>query len=201
MAFKNNPLTRRIFITAFCTLTILTTINGQTNNNSGEGIKSQSSSFYLDFYLMGLGSNLGKMEPTFQVRGTKFIYTFEQNSAYRGEKVRKPKKIRRGAFRITSIDSILDLVKGLKDTTIFESNPCIMSGGIFYMTITAGIDTVKYELMNTFDRTALKIADIINNYLPSRKKIWVSEKLIKDSEDCWTDLKRKLTEADKKKKE
>jgi hypothetical protein len=76
-----------------------------------------------------------------------------------------------------------------------------MSGGIYFMTITAGNDTVKYELENTFDRTALKIADIINNYLPSNLKIWVSEKLIKDSDDCWADLKKKLAEADKKKKE
>jgi hypothetical protein len=176
MTFKNNPLTGRIFITALFTLIISTTIKGQTNNNSGEVIKSQSSSFYLYFYLMGLGSNTGEMEPTFQIRGTKFIYTFKQTGVFRGEKVRKPKKIYRGAFRITSIDSILDFVKALKDTTIFASNPCIMSGGIFYMIITAGIDTVKYELMNTFDRTALKIVDIINNYLPYRKKIWVSEK-------------------------
>ena len=198
MIFKNNPLLQPIFITAFFILTTLTTSNGQTNYNSHEAIKSQSSSFYLYFYFMGLGSNFGKMEPTFQVRGTKFSYSLEQNSIRSGEKPLKPERIRRGNFKTTSIDSILDLIKAFKDTTISESNPCIMSGGIFFLTITSGIDTVKYELDNTFDRTALKIVGIINTYLPSRKKIRVSEKMITDTDDCWIHL-RKMAETYKKK--
>ncbi|HUZ59199.1 MAG TPA: hypothetical protein VMU83_10485 [Hanamia sp.] len=79
----------------------------------------------------------------------------------------------------------------MKDSTVFKSNPCVQSGGIYYLTVANGTDTTKFELINTVDYTALKIIKIINEYLPVRKQIWVCEKLIKDEEDCLTDLRKK----------
>ena len=59
-----------------------------------------------------------------------------------------------------------------------------MSGGIHFLIVASGTDTTRFELGNTFDYTALKIIQIINEYLPADKKLRVSEKLITDAEDC-----------------
>jgi hypothetical protein len=75
-----------------------------------------------------------------------------------------------------------------------------MSGGIHFLTIAMGKDTVHYELMNTFDYTALKITDIINQYLPADKKLWPDEQLIKRQKDCEASMKKQWEEDGKKAK-
>ena len=126
----------------------------------------------------------GGFEPRVKVIGTKFTYTYEQSS-YFGKRSKDIKKISSGVFRQSSIDSIINLVKGLKDSTIFKSNACIMSGGIDFLTIANGNDTTQFELMNTFDSTALKIVIIINEYLPANKKLSTHEKFAQEDQDCW----------------
>jgi len=166
---------------------------GQTKN------VEHDTTFYLYYGFAGLGSNLGSFQPTIIIRGTSFVYTYEQNS-YWGEKSKEKDTICLALFRQSSIDSILEIVKNLKDTTINEYNHCIMSGGIHFLSISNGIDTTSFELMNTFDYTALKVADILNQYVPADKKLWVNEKMIKDAEDCWTGMLKRWAEEDKKKK-
>ena len=141
---------------------------------------------------------MGSFQPTIKIHGTNFLFTYEQNSYY-GEKSTRIDTICIKEFRKNSIDSIVEIIKDLKDTTIKEYNFCIMSGGIHYLTIANGIDTTNFELSNTFDYTALKIATILNEYLPSGKKLWANEQMIKDAEDCWTGL-MKRAEREKKKK-
>ena len=63
-----------------------------------------------------------------------------------------------------------------------------MSGDITYIKIAYGNDTTKFSLHNTTDITALKIINIINPYLPADKKLYGSEKEIKEEEDCRTYL-------------
>jgi len=155
--------------------------------------------FYLYYGYAGLGSGLGSFQPTIIIRGTNFVYTYEQNS-YWGEKSKEKDTICVKAFRQTSIDSILAIVKDLKDTKINEYNHCIMSGGIHFLSISNGKDTTNFELMNTFDYTALKVADILNQYAPTDKKLWVNEKMITDAQDCWTGMVKRWAEEDKKKK-
>ena len=147
----------------------------------------------------GLGSSFGSFQPKIIIRGTSFVYTYEQNS-YWGEKSKKKDTICLALFRQGSIDSILEIVKDLKDTTINEYNHCIMSGGIHFMTISNGIDTTRFELMNTFDYTALKVLDILNQYAPADKKLWANKKMITDAEDCLTGMLKRWAEEDKKKK-
>jgi hypothetical protein len=157
----------------FFALTIMTSCR-QTNNNRNATSNSQNGSFFLAYTFDGLGSNTGNKQPSITITGTKLIYTYEQKNFY-GQESKNIDTALILAMRITSIDSIVNLIKDLGDTTIFESNPNIMSGGVHFLTITLGKDTVRYELMNTFDRGALKIMDIINPYLTRDKKVWVTE--------------------------
>ncbi len=60
-----------------------------------------------------------------------------------------------------------------------------MSGGIHFLTIANGEDSTHFELGNTFDYTALKIINIINEYLPTDKRLWPTEKLIKAEVECY----------------
>ena len=140
---------------------------------------------------------MGKLAPTIQIKGTNFLYTYEQNSYY-GEKSKRADTICVKKFRQTSIDSILEIIKYLKDTAIKEYNFCIMSGGIHFLTITNGIDTTSFQLSNTFHYTALKVANILNVYVPEDKKLWANEKMIKDADDC---LKSFLKDVKRKRKE
>jgi hypothetical protein len=160
--------------------------------------KKDTSTFYLYYALSGLGSNMGSFEPTIRITGTNFIYTYEQNS-FSGEKNKRIDTVCIKSFRESSIDSILEIIKDLKDTSITEYNPCIMSGGIHFLTITNGIDTTRFELSNTFHYTALKIANILNEYAPKDKQLWANEEMIKDAEDCMTGLMKRIDE-DKMKK-
>lgn len=152
--------------------------------------QTSNSSFRFYYSFAGLGSNMGSMQPTIRIKGTKLIYTYEQNSYY-GKKTKRPDTTYITEIRQSSIDSILALIKDLKDSTIYETNPCIMSGGIHKMTIVANKDTTNFTLHNTFHRTALKISEIINQYLPKDKNIWATEQDIIDCENCWTTMKKR----------
>ena len=172
---------------------------GQTKNDLLDTTnKNTTPTFYLYYGYAGLGSGLGSFQPTIIIKGTNFVYTYEQNS-YWGEKSKEKDTICIEAFRQSSIDSILEIVKYLRDTTINEYNHCIMSGGVHFLSISDGVDTTSFELMNTFDYTALKIADILNLYTPIDKKLWANEKMIKDAEDCLTEMFKRWADEDEKK--
>ncbi len=159
-------------IVAFCVSGF--TCIGQNKNGSS---LEKYSSFSMYYSFAGLGSNMGHMFPTLRIHGTNFTYTKEQNSYY-GKPDLKPDSICKGTLRTSSIDSILSLVKAVKQRSTFLSNDGVRSGGIYNMSIVNGKDTVGYEMMNTFDWIPLKIVAIINQYLPMDNKIWASEELI-----------------------
>lgn len=159
-----------------------------------EKAKAQNSgSFYFYYGIAGLGSNLGSFQPALRIYTNKFTYTKEQNS-YWGERSKRVEFISKGSLRQSSIDSILSLVQGLRDCTVYKVNPCIMSGAIIYITIAQGSDTTRFILHNTFDLTALKIVSIINPYLPKSKELYGSETAIKNEDDCWAYLRKKATQ-------
>lgn len=164
-----------------------------SNNNS------DTSTFGLDYLFAGLGSNMGKFMPTIKIKGSNFLYTYEQNSYY-GEKNKRVDTVCVKTFRQTSIDSILEIIKDLKDTAIKEYNFCIMSGGIHSLNIRNGIHTTSFILSNTFHYAALKIANILNEYVPEDKKLWANEKMIKDAEDCRAYLFKDVDKYKKKKR-
>lgn len=123
--------------------------------------------------------------PTLQIQNHNFIYTKEQNSDL-GKRSKKKEFISSGSIRQSSIDSILLLISDLQDTTVYKTNPCIMSGVITYITITNGTDTTKFTLHNTSDYIVLGIVSIINPYLPKDKKLYESIEEIKNEEECRT---------------
>ena len=154
----------------------------------------KASNFYLYYGISGLGSNFGKLEPTVIVRNNQFIYEKVQNS-YWSKRNKKAEFINKGFFRQSSVDSILNLVKDLKDSTIFKTNPCIMSGAIVFITIAKGTDTTKYTLGNTFDTLTLKIKDILNAYLPKNEKLYGSVEDIKEEQACWNSLQERRKDS------
>lgn len=167
---------------------ILTIFFGQMLYSQNNKAKDKSSAeFYLYYAISGLGSNLGDFEPTLNINNNKFIYTKEQNS-YLFKRSKRKQFICEGLFQQNSIDSIISIVQGLKDSAISKVNPCIMSGILISIIVANGNDTTKFTLDNTFDYTALKIIDIINPYLPNNEKLHGSLKDIKAEEDCWTYL-------------
>ncbi len=181
----NNAMIRQLSALLLFVLTILSSCDPSSNHQDQlKNLTPRHSTFYLSYALVGLGSNIGSMQPTIKVKGTQLLYTYEQNS-YLGERTKKADTVLIQTFRTSSIDSIIDLVKDLGDTTIFNFNPLIMSGGIHLLTIAIDRDTIRYQLKNTFERTALKVMDIINSNLPSKEQLGATEQLIKDEEDAW----------------
>jgi hypothetical protein len=156
---------------------------------------NQNSSFFLRYLSAGLGSGMGSMQPTIYVSNQRFVYTWEQNSYY-GEKTKKPDTICILPFRQSSVDSILEIVNPLKDSTISRFNPCVMSGGVQYLTVGNGPDTVHFSLHNSADTTALKIMKILNQYAPADKQLWLNTEMLQIEKDCWEEL---LNDTNKKK--
>ncbi|WP_460559943.1 hypothetical protein [Ferruginibacter profundus] len=154
------------------------------------------SSFYLYYGVAGLGSNLGNFEPTLRIYGHHFIYTKEQNSWWDQRSIKK-ELLRKGTIRQSTIDSILTILQGLKDTTIYKTNPGILSGGITYVAIAQGRDTVNFTLHNTSDTRIIKIVDIINTYLPKNKKLYESADAIKREEAYWIRLSNEAMKQNK----
>lgn len=146
-----------------------------------------NTAFSLHYLSAGLGSGMGSMQPTIHIVNQRFVYTWEQNSYY-GEKTKKPDTVCILPFRQSSIDSILEILKPLKDTTISRINPCIMSGGVQYLTIGNGPDTVHFRLHNSADTTALKIMALLNQYAPADKQLFLNTEMIQMEKDCWEDL-------------
>jgi len=176
-------VSKLIFILTVLTFSQLTA-GGQSNNNSF--------GFYYSF--IGLGSNMFKMKPTIRIDSVKLVYTQEQNTYGRiyGLEIetKKTDTIYITTIRQSSIDSILALIQDLKDSTIYKTNPCIMSGGMHYLRISVNNDTTCFELHNTFHRTALKISEIINQYLPQDKHIRATEQDIINCENCWEAMRK-----------
>lgn len=82
-------------------------------------------------------------------------------------------------FRPQSRDSILYILKGMEGKYIFRSNPLVMSGAIQHMYIEYQDWCVEFCLKNTFDSTALQIANIINAYLHKPGTIYTNDELWK----------------------
>jgi hypothetical protein len=138
----------------------------ESNNDGYKGFK-------LYYSYAGLGSGMGKMEPTFRATGTDYVYTFEQNSYY-SKPDKKPELRCKGILRTSSIDSVVNIVKAIKDTLIYKTNVHILSGGIGNLSVTYGKRTVSFQLHNAYDKTAQKILDIINSNIPdTEEKLWL----------------------------
>ncbi len=128
--------------------------------------------FNLNFTTAGLGSNMGSMQPTFIINGLDYVYTFDQNSYY-GDKTKAPDTICIGELRITSVDSIINLVKYLPDSSINEFTTT-MSGAVQYFLIKTETIFQTISLHNSTHPIAEKIVDILNSNIPADKpRLWL----------------------------
>lgn len=175
-----------IIILLFSTITFLSCGNSDisstiklkenfTELNPKIDIDSAYNDFQFSYYAAGLGSNMGSKQPTLTVNGNNFVFMLKQNSSSWDGKMDLPTDtLCNGQIRYSSIDSILNLISELKDTLIYNTNPGIMSGGIFNMAITKGENTVGFKLHNGFDSTASQIINILNTNLDcSDRKLYL----------------------------
>lgn len=126
-----NFKTKLILIAIGCLL-LLTNFVGCSVNQSCATEKhpvSKYDSTKISSVWIGLGSNLGSMQPVFKSVGTQYSYIYKQTSFLSPD--HKPDEpICAGTLNISSLDSIIDLVKDIKDTSIWKNNSRVRSGGI-----------------------------------------------------------------------
>lgn len=144
-----------------------------TNELTKQAENEEYKNFELYYSYAGLGSGMGSMQPTFRIAKNEYIYTFDQNSFYT-KPDRQPETKCKGKLRESSIDSIINLVKEIKDSLIYKTNSGIMSGGIHKLSVTYGKRKLTFQLHNAYDSTAQKILDILNSNIPDDKeRLWL----------------------------
>ncbi len=128
-------------------------------------ISQDSSNFKLSYVSVGLGQNMYEMQPVFKVNGTRFIYTSEEVWIYPDQKKVQRDTLLMGNLRNSSIDSITDLIKGIKDSVVYRIKH-FSSGSIKYIKVSTERKKVRFQLDNASDTTAEKIVNILNSYIP-----------------------------------
>ena len=157
-----------VFFTAFL---ISLTVCAQQVTDTGI-----DSTFKLSYISVGFGSNMWELQPMFRVKGTHFVYTLEQAWESKNVKKEKPDTLAMGNLRKSSIDSILSITTEIKGDSVYKLNAGVMSGGIIYLDITSNRRKLNFRLDNSYDLTATKIVDILNDYIPDKyRKLWISD--------------------------
>jgi hypothetical protein len=126
---------------------------------------------------------MGNHMPTLRVYDNKFTFTREQNS-YMFRRDGKVELICEGTLQQGAVDSLLAIMQMLGDTTVFNSNPCVLSGVITFVSMTYNGDTASFTLGNTADYTTLRIKDILKPYLPEEEKLFGSDEQILQEQKC-----------------
>ncbi len=133
-------------------------------------------SFSLSYISIGLGSNIWTMQPMFRVRGSQFVYTLEEAWLFNDSKKAKVDTLLIGNFRNSSIDSIINVSKEIIGDSVHKMNTQVMSGGIINLYFSSNRRKLSFNLHNANDKTARKIVDILNGYIPGRcEKLWISD--------------------------
>lgn len=133
-------------------------------------------SFSLSYISIGLGSNMWRMQPMFRVKGSQFIYTLEEAWQYKDSEKTKADTLIIGNLRASSIDSILNISTEIKGDSVYKLNPRIMGGGIINLYFSSNKRRLSFDLHNSNDKTAQKIVDILNSYIPDEyQELWISD--------------------------
>ena len=129
----------------------------------------QYSDLKLTYSCVGLGSNFGRKAPTFKAMGRRFVLILQQNS-FLNQPNKSIDTICSGLLRITSIDSIINLLEEVKDTQIYRTNAGIMSGDIQTISILTDSINTTFTLHNATDPILEKLVQILNSNLPLGKR-------------------------------
>lgn len=125
--------------------------------------------FHLFFSTAGLGSQLGSLQQTFRVDGEHFSYTLEQNSSY-GTRTKEDQDVCGGVLRGASMDSIIALARSVGDSTIYRTDPDVMSGSISTLIVKSQGVHVEFTLHNDSDPIADQIISLLNSNIPIDKE-------------------------------
>ena len=133
-------------------------------------------SFTLYYISIGLGGNMWEMQPMFKVKGSEFVYTLEEAWQHEGTVKPKADTLLIGNFRLSSIDSILNISTEIKGNSVYKLSSRIKGGGIINLYFISNRRKLSFNLHNSTDTTAKKIIDVLNGYIPDQyQKLWISD--------------------------
>jgi hypothetical protein len=127
--------------------------------------------FSLEYYTTGFGQNTDYMQPVFKVKGTKFVYTYEEMWGDPAQKKIRRDTLLLGNFRISSIDSISSLIGEIKDSLIHKTNIHSLGGSEEDIEILTGEKKIRFQLFNATDTTATKIIMILDAYMSGPEEV------------------------------
>lgn len=105
----------------------------------------------------------------FTVKGNRFFYTY-------GEvwKLPKQNKITKdtllvGSFRLSSMDSIANMIRQIEDTVIYKWDQHVVSGGsMVNIEVSTENKKLRFDLTNISDPVADKVVAILNSYISDK---------------------------------
>lgn len=131
--------------------------------------------FELRYSFAGLGSNMGQAFAGFKLQGNHYEYVTEVNSCIKGQSV-DPTVQLEGELPDDIMAGLLEIFNGMSDTSMYETNVSVMSGGVHTITMGSAVKMVKFTLHNATHPTAVKIVDLINSGLPQEQNpLWLFE--------------------------
>jgi hypothetical protein len=136
--------------------------------SGGQSYSLAARNFKLRFVTIGFGSNMFRMQPVFSVNNSSLVYTAEQVWVRTGDTNIRRDTLLVCNFRVSSIDSISNLISNIKDSVVYKVDPYIMSGVQRNMVISDGIKQIRFQLHNASDTTAEKIISILHTYIPKK---------------------------------
>ncbi|MFT4599996.1 MAG: hypothetical protein ACI857_000164 [Arenicella sp.] len=129
--------------------------------------------FQLRYSFAGLGSNMGSGFAGFILDGNHFQYVTEINSCYKGQSTDPDVKLE-GELSDEVMNGIMDVFNVTPDTSIYETNLSVMSGGVHTITMGSAVKMVKFTLHNASHVKAQTIVDLINSGLPEEyQTLWL----------------------------
>ncbi len=131
--------------------------------------------FELKYSFAGLGSNMGQSFTGFKLSGNHYELLTEVNSCL-GGKMPPPELQKEGELPDHIMNDLMDVFNGMSDTSIYETNVSVMSGGVHTITMGSAVKMVKFTLHNATHPAAAKIIDLINSGIPSEEnQLWLFE--------------------------
>jgi predicted amidohydrolase YtcJ len=148
--------------------------NQETTLKCPATAKPTPDSMYADFNLsyvsLGEGKDVMRPQPEFLVRGTRFAFTREQTSFAKNKTYTKADTLFKGVIRLSSIDSIMNLIAPISDTIVYRTNTGTIKQGIQGIYILKGKKKLEFNLHHGSDPVAVKIIDLLNTYIPDKKQ-------------------------------
>jgi len=130
--------------------------------------------FHLTYCYAGKGSNMGTLQPYFEIIDSVFVYSYKQNSAFESSSL-ETDTLQKGIIRKTSIDSIIDLVDEIEDSVITKTNLGVDNGGLITVSIRTKEIKLTISMLNCYDTIADRIIQVLNTYISDKPKLIIDK--------------------------